>query len=139
MKKIGILFAVLVLAFAFTFPAAANGFGPGGRMGSGNTQGQPGGRGTFVIVGTITDLGTNSVTIDVLRGNRLGQTYIGTQVTLTVTPQTLFFSRNGTTITQVSFTDLKVGQQVSVNGTIANSVWTVYRITVGALLSCLQQ
>jgi hypothetical protein len=139
MKKIGILFAVLVLAFAFTFPAAANGFGPGGGMGSGNTQGQPGGRGTFVIVGTITDLGTNSVTIDVLRGNRLGQTYIGTQVTLTVTPQTLFFSRNGTTITQVSFTDLKVGQQVSVNGTIANSVWTVYRITVGALLSCLQQ
>jgi hypothetical protein len=138
MKKIGILFAVLVLAFAFTFPAAANGFGPGGGMGSGNTQGQPGGRGTFVIVGTITDLGTNSVTIDVLRGNRLGQTYIGTQVTLTVTPQTLFFSRNGTTITQVSFTDLKVGQQVSVNGTIANSVWTVYRITVGALLSCLQ-
>jgi hypothetical protein len=137
MKKIAILFAVLVMVFAFTIPAAANGFGPGGGMGSGTTQGQPGGRGTFVIVGTITDLGTNSVTIDVLRGNRLGQTYIGTQVTLTVTPQALFFSRNGTTITQINFAGLMVGQQVSVNGIIANTVWTVYRITTGALLSCL--
>ncbi len=139
MKKIAVLFAVLVMLFAFTIPAAANGFGPGGGMGSGTTQGQPGGRGTFVIVGTITNLGTNSVTLNVLRGNRLGQTYIGTLVTVNVTPQTLFFSRIGTTISQISFADLKVGQQVSINGIIANSVWTVYRITSGALLSCLPQ
>jgi hypothetical protein len=138
MKKIAILFAVLVMVFAFTIPAAANGFGPGGGMGSGTTQGQPGGRGTFVIVGTITDLGTSSVTIDVLRGNRLGQSAIGTQVTLAVTSQTLLFSRNGSTITQISFADLKVGQQMTVNGIVANTVWTIYRITVGALISCLQ-
>ena len=139
MKKIGILFVALVLAFAFTLPAAASGMGPGGGMGSATTGGQPGGRGTFVIVGTITNLETNSVTINVLRGNRLGQAAIGTQVTLAVTSQTLFFSRNGSTISLISFADLEVGQQVSINGIFANNVWTVYRITTGALLSCLQQ
>jgi hypothetical protein len=75
----------------------------------------------------------------VLRGNRLGQSAIGTHVTLNVSAQTLFFSRNGSTITQISFEGLQVGQQVSVNGIVSNNVWTVYRITVGALLSCLQQ
>jgi hypothetical protein len=139
MKKIFILFVVLVMVFAFAIPAAANGFGPGGGMGSGTTQGQPGGRGTYVIVGTITNLGTNSVSINVVRGNRLGQATIGTQVTLNITPQTLFFSRSGTTITQISFADLKVDDQVSVNGIVSNNDWTVYRITVGALLSCLQK
>jgi hypothetical protein len=139
MKKLVVLLAVLVMVFTLTIPAAASGFGPGGGMGSAITGGQPGGRGTFVIVGKITEIGTASVTIDVLRGNRLGQSAIGTQVTMTITPKTLFFSRNGSTITQISFADLKVGEQVSVNGIIANNVWTVYRVTVGALLSCLPQ
>ncbi len=139
MKKLVVLLAVLVMVFALTIPAAASGFGPGGGMGSATSRGQPGGRGTFVIVGKITEIGTASVTIDVLRGNRLGQSAIGTQVTLNVSAQTLFFSRNGSTITQISFEDLQVGQQVSVNGIFSNNVWTVYRITVGALLSCLPQ
>jgi hypothetical protein len=139
MKKFAVLFAVLVMVFAFTIPAAASGFGPGGGMGSGTIQGQQGGRGTFVIVGNVAKIGTNSVTIEVLRGNRLGQAYIGTQVTLTVSPQTIFLSMNGSTITQISFADLQVGQRVSVNGIVTNNVWTVYRITVGALLSCIPQ
>jgi hypothetical protein len=139
MKKFAVLLAVLVMVFAFTIPAAANGFGPGGGMGSGSGVGSQGSRGALVIVGTITNLGTNSVTIDVVRGSRLGQTYLGTTVTATVSPQTLFFYRDGTTITQISFGDLLVGQQVSVSGIVTNNVWMINRITVGALLSCIQQ
>jgi hypothetical protein len=56
---------------------------------------------------------------------------------VTVTPQTLFLIRNGTTISLIGFADLQVGQQVSVNGNVVDNVWTVYRITVGALLSCI--
>ena len=58
MKKFVILVAVLVMVFALTIPAAASGFGPGGGMGSATTGGQPGGRGTFVIVGKITEIGS---------------------------------------------------------------------------------
>jgi hypothetical protein len=32
----------------------------------------------------------------------------------------------------ITFADLAVGQKVSVSGTVANNVWTVARITVGA-------
>jgi hypothetical protein len=137
MKKIAILFVVLVMVFAFTIPASAGGYGPGGGNGSGNGQGQQGTRGTFAMVGKIAAIGTNTVTIDVIRGNKLVQPYIGTQVTVTVTSRTRYLYKDGTTTTQIGFADLKVGQPVSVNGTVANSVWTVTRITVGAKLSCL--
>ncbi len=141
MKKIGIFVVVLVMVFAFTIPAAADGYGGGGGNVTSSTstgQGQLGGRGTFVMVGTITSLGANTVTIDVVRGNKLVQPNIGTQITINVTPQTLILYRDGTTITIIGFADLQVGQRVSISGIAVNNVWTVYRITVGALLSCIQ-
>jgi hypothetical protein len=142
MKKIVILFVVLVLVFTFAIPAAAGGYGPGGGNGSGGTgsgsgQGQHGTRSNFAMVGTIAAIGTNTVTINVIHGNKLVQPFLGTQVTVTMTSQTRYLYKDGTTITTIGFADLKVGQQVSVNGMFANSVWTVSRITVGASLSCL--
>jgi hypothetical protein len=142
MKKIVILLVVLVMVFAFTIPAAAGGYGPGGGNGSAGTgpgvgQGQQGARGTFMMAGTIAALGTDTVTINVIHGNKLVQPYIGTQVTVTVTPQTRYLLKNGTTVTTIGFGDLKVGQKVSVYGIFANNVWTASRITVGASLNCL--
>ncbi len=146
MKKIIVVVVLLVLAFALVIPAAAGGNGPGatGRAiatgtgaGTGSGQGQPGGRGTFTLTGIIANIGTDTVTIDVLRGNKLTQPYLGTQVTLTLTAGTRYLLRDGTTVTIISLTDLKEGQPVSVSGVLANGVWTVSRITVGASLSCL--
>jgi hypothetical protein len=87
--------------------------------------------------GTIAAIGNNTVTIDVVRGNKLIQPYLGTQVTVTMTPQTRYLHTDGTTTTTIGFADLQVGQQVSLHGTVANNVWTVSRVTVGASLSCL--
>jgi hypothetical protein len=149
MKKIIVLLLVLALTFAVIIPASAAGNGPSGGNGNGNGsgvgtgsgtgQGQQGGRGTFAITGTITAIGSNSVTVNVLRGNKLVQPYIGTQVTVTVNTQTRYVLRSSATTaaTIITFADLKVGQSVSVNGTLANGVWTTSRITVGASLSCL--
>jgi hypothetical protein len=147
MKRIVILFIVLVMVFAFTIPASAAGNGPGGGNGSGGNgsggtgtdkgQGQQGTRGTFTMTGTIAAFGTNTVTIEAIRGNRLVQPSLGTQVTLTVSSRTRYLYKDGTTITTIGFADLQVGQQVSVNGTVTNNVWTVSLITVGASLSCL--
>lgn len=141
MKKIVILFVVLVMVFAFTIPASAGGFGPGGGNGSGGTvsgsgQGQQGTRSTFAMTGTIAAIETNTITIEVIRGNKLVQSYLGTQVTVTVTSRTRYLYKDGTT-TSIGFADLQVGQKVSLNGTLANNVWTVSRITVSASLSCL--
>ena len=141
MRKIVVLFVVLVIAFAFVVPVSAgrngtgNGNGTGG-TGSGTGQGQQGGRGTFALVGKITAIGTDTVTIDVLRGNKLVQPFVGTQVTVTVTPRTRYLYKDGTTTRVIGFADLQVGQAVSINGTLANNIWTASRITVGASLSC---
>jgi hypothetical protein len=128
--------------------ASAGGNGPGYGHGSGGagtgtgtgtgTQ-QSGPRGTFAITGTITAIGTNSITVQVIRGNKLVQSFIGTPMTVTVNAQTRYLYRTSatTTATIITFADLKVGQPVSVNGTVADNVWTVQRIAVGATLSCL--
>jgi hypothetical protein len=98
---------------------------------------QQGSHDIFVIVGKIVALGTNTVSIDVLRGNKLVQPILGTQISVTVTDNTRYLYKDGTTIAIIAFADLEVGQQVSVQGIFANDVWTADRITVGALLSCL--
>ncbi|MEZ0397116.1 MAG: DUF5666 domain-containing protein [Anaerolineales bacterium] len=138
MKKFSVILLVLVLALALVAPAAAAGNGPGSG-GSGNGNGQQGPRGTFAITGTITAIGPNTVTVQVYRGNTLVQPYLGTPVTVTVTAGTryLFKSSSAATATAITFADLRVGNPVSVNGTLANNVWTASRITVGASLSCL--
>jgi hypothetical protein len=151
MKKTIVLLLVLVLTFAVVIPASAGGNGPAGGngngyvagngkgsgSGSGSGSGQQSPRGTFAITGTITAIGTNNVTVTVIRGNKLVQPYIGTSVTVTVTPQTRYLYHTDTATTIIKFLDLKLGQSVSVNGTVADNIWTASRITVGAKLSCL--
>lgn len=143
MKKIIVLLLVLTLTFAVVIPASAggngrgSGNGNGAGTGSGSGTSQQGPRGTFAITGTISAIGTNSVTINVIRGNNLVQPYIGTPVTVTVTSQTRYLYHTDTTTTIIKFSDLKLGQPVSVNGTVADDIWTASRITVGAKLTCL--
>jgi len=142
MKKMIVLLAVLVLTLALVIPASANGNGPtagkNGGKGPGTGPGQPRGAGTFAFAGTITAIGENTVTIEAVGGNKLVQPSLGTQLTVTVTAQTRYVVRDGTTTTLITFTDLQVGQRVSVQGIFTDNVWTASRITVGALLKCLQ-
>lgn len=137
MKKFIVTLLVVVLALAMVAPVAAAGNGPG--SGGGNGSGQQGARGTFAITGTITAIGSNTVTIQVYRGNTLVQPYLGTQVTVTTTAATryLYKSSSTATATVIARSALQVGNPVSVNGTLANNVWTASRITVGASLACL--
>ena len=94
-------------------------------------------RGVFSLVGRITAIGTDTVTIKVITGNILVKPYIGKELIVTVTAATRYLFKTGTTITPITFADLKVGQPVSVNGTTANNVWKATRITVGASIKCL--
>lgn len=94
-------------------------------------------RGVFALVGKITAIGTDTVTIKVVSGNILVKPYLGKELTITVTATTRYLFKNGTVITPITFADLKVGQPVSVHGTTANNVWKATRITVGASIKCL--
>ncbi len=116
-----ILFALaLGLLFASASPAMAA--GPGGT------------RGTFALAGKIAAIGDGSVTIQVLAGNKIVKPYVGQELTVAVTDSTRFLLKNGAVTTPIAFADLKVGDAVSVNGRLADNVWTASRITVGAKL-----
>ncbi|MBI5944766.1 MAG: hypothetical protein HY864_10395 [Chloroflexi bacterium] len=119
MKRLILFVLVFGLVFASVSPALAAGKGP---------------RGTFALAGTITAIGDGSVTVQVLGGSKLVKPFINQALTVTVTASTRYLLKEGTTTTLISFADLKVGDSVSVNGTVANNVWTAKRITVGAQL-----
>lgn len=63
--------------------------------------------------------------------------YIGYDLTVRTTAATRFLLKTPSGTVPITFADLRVGQNVSVYGTLANGVWTASRITVGADLSCL--
>ena len=125
MKKILVIAIALVLSLTAVVPAFAAG-GP---------------RGSFTLIAAISAIDPVSgvVTVSVIKGNALVKSYIGQSVVLTTTSSTRYLYKASATAaaTPITFADLKVGNAVSVNGTLANGVWTTTRITVGAKLTCL--
>ncbi|MBI4732855.1 MAG: hypothetical protein HY781_12170 [Chloroflexi bacterium] len=154
MKKILLPFIVIVLLAVAVLPASA-GNGPGN--GPGNPQATPqpvpqgqgtlttyrqsSPRGTFAITGTITaiDATNKTITVTVLRGNNLAKPYINLSVTVVTTAKTRFLYKASTTSTATAITiaDLAIDDVVSINGTMANNIWTASRVTEGASLNCL--
>ncbi|MBI5293910.1 MAG: hypothetical protein HY869_00430 [Chloroflexi bacterium] len=125
MKKLYAVLLSLVMLAAVIVPALAA------------PESAQGPRGTFALVGNITAIGSNTVTVKVVSGNSLVKTYVGKELTLTMTAATRYLYKDGATTVVIGFADLEVGQPVSVNGTTANNVWTAKRVTVGASISCL--
>ncbi|MBM3151155.1 MAG: hypothetical protein FJZ96_02945 [Chloroflexi bacterium] len=137
MKKILLPMFVLILLAVSVIPVSAAGKGPGG---SGGVQ-QKSPRGTFAITGTVSaiDAVNGTVTVQALRGNKLVQPYLNTLVTVNTIAKTRYLYKSSltATATAITFADLEVGDPVSVNGLLANNIWTATRVTVGATLACL--
>jgi hypothetical protein len=136
MKKITVLIVTMVLLSISVIPAFASG-GPSG-AGQGSQQGGP--RGTIALVGEITaiDPVAHTLAVKVIKGNKLVQPYIGQEVEIatTLTTRYLLKAEDGTA-TLITFADLAVGDEISVNGRVLNNIWTARRITVGPDLNCL--
>lgn len=120
-----LLVTVLILTMAAT-PALAAGKTPPKR--------QP-----FNLVGRITavDTGAATVTVEVLRGNRVVKPFIGKTVTIQTDAATRFLKKTDTGTVPITLADLRVGDAVSVQGRLAGDIWTANRITVGASLAGL--
>jgi hypothetical protein len=90
------------------------------------------------MVGTIAAIGTDTLTIEVIAGNKLVQGSIGTQVIVTVVPETRYLLKTGIMVAPITFSGLQMGQKVSLNGIFADNTLTAFRVTVGANLTCRQ-
>ena len=126
MKRWWILLLAVAIVAGVAAPALAAGNRPPKRM-------------PFNMVGQITAVDTTAatVTVEVVRGNRVVKPFIGQTVTVQTTAATRFLKKTETGVVPIALADLQVGDAVSVQGRLAGEVWTAYRITVGANLSHL--
>ena len=134
MKKLLVIWLVIALMLIAASPAlAGNGAGPEAGPG-------PSGKGKFALSGVITaiDPANLTVTVHVVAGSTLVKPFIEQELTIQTTADTRFLLRNPNgKATPITFNDLAVDQNVSVNGTLAAGVWTAKRVTVGAILNKL--
>ncbi len=140
MKKISVILLVLVLLVVSTVPALAAGRQPTiNSHGAGFSVGL-GGNPPFTLAGTIAGLDAQAKTVMVIVvcGNTLVKPYIGQNLVIQTNDTTRFLLRNpGGYATPITFSDLAIGQKVSLNGQYTNNIWVAGRITVGADLNCL--
>jgi hypothetical protein len=159
MKKIAVLTLVVVMLVVTVVPAFAaggpqsgsgtgictgnqSGLGSGSMARNGGQQSAFGIRTPFALSGTITGLDSQAKTVSVAVscGNRLAYPYIGSEVTLLTGQSTRFLLRNDDgTATPITFADLVIGESVSSHGSLVDGVFTASRVTMGALLTCVNQ
>jgi len=126
MKKLIVLTLVFVLLSVTFVPAMAKGGGTNGKQ-------------LYAIAGYIRGINEEdqTITVEVLVGNRIGDNYLEQEVVIEVVKGTRLLLSGGTPIT---FSYFKIDQSVSSNGILADTDndgelnWTADRITVGALL-----
>ncbi len=160
MKKILLPLILVVLLAVSVLPAAAGQGGPGigpqvtpqpipqavpqavpQGQGTMTTYRQSSPRGTFALTGQVTAVDTvnQTITLTVVRSNKLVKAYVNTNVTIVITSTTKFLYKSSSiaTATKITFNDIQVGDYISVTGTVANNVWKTTRVTEGATLNCL--
>ena len=163
MKKFVVFTLVIALLALAVTPALALSGSTNNYQNSINGNGGTGtavnnaGQGFFAVAGTITALGTDTVTLTVVAGSKLVHDYIGQDITLQTTEDTRFLlacsyvapevavvtddtDTTDCTANPVTFAELVVGQNVTAKGTAdmnGDGVmdWTVEHITIGAALT----
>ena len=134
MKKRWMLLILVVLAttIAATPVLAA---GPGSQNRQGNQHRhelgpQPNDRYAFALTGTVTAIGTDSITVLVHNGNRLVKPYIGQELVVQVTDNTRYRQWTPEGCIPIAIEDLEVGDTTSIQGTVSEEVFIAARVTV---------
>jgi len=133
---------IVAIMLATAAPALAAGHGLGTRGGDQNRHQQagqpvmPNARQPFALVGTITALGADTITVQVQSGNRYVKPYIGQELTVQVTGSTRYMRWTADGSVPISFADLNVGDATNINGTLAESTFTATRVTIDVPMTC---
>ncbi len=125
-KRLVILTMVTLVTLVAVTPVLAGHGGPGGNGGGG-------GRPLFALVGTITVIGDNTITVQVVDGNRFVEPYIPGELTVQLTGSTNYFEWDPDGRLPIDLEDVALGDTTSIHGTVADDVFTADRVTVGVL------
>jgi len=134
MKKKWMLLILVVLAMTIaSTPALAAGSGSQNRQENQHRYElgpQPNNRYAFALTGTVTAIGTDSITVLVHNGNRLVKPYIGQELVVQVTDTTRFRQWTPEGCIPIAFEDVEVGDTTSIQGTVSEEVFIAARVTV---------
>jgi hypothetical protein len=119
-RKLAVLAMVVLVLLVAANPSLAAGGGPhGGPGGRGpGGQGGEGGRSLFALVGTITERGDDTVTVQVIEGNRFVWPYVGETLDIQVSGDTLFYRWTPDGRVPIAFADVAEGDLASIHGTV---------------------
>jgi hypothetical protein len=108
-KKLVILAMAALVALITVTPALA--FGNGVNDGSEQQL--------FSVRGTIVDIGADTIAIQVSEGSRLVWPFIAKELTVQMTPATLYYEWTPDGLVSVTFDDVGVGDTTNIHGTVA--------------------
>ena len=119
-KKLVVLTMVLAITLLAVTPALA------GRGGNGG-----GGQQFFTLVGNVTVIGSDTITVEALNDRFAGQT-----ITVQVTDNTIFMQWTPVGSVPYSFDKMAVGDSVNIKGTMTGGEYIASRVTVDVPLYC---
>ena len=131
-RKLGVLVLVALVALLAATPALAA--GPGEGKGFQHKEGGPLGgrqaRQAFALVGVITALDSNTITIQVYHSNRIVQSSIGQELTVHLTGSTRYRQWTADGCIPASFDAVQVGDTASIMGRVSDGAYVAERVTV---------
>jgi hypothetical protein len=112
-KKLVIWAMVALVALVTVTPALAAG---NGHEGNGGSHQQ-----FFSVLGTITAIGADTITVEVVDGSRLVWSCVDEddELTVNVTGSTLYYERTADGLDPIEFGDVEVGNTTNIHGTVA--------------------
>jgi len=92
----------------------------------------------FSLVGQVTALDdvAGTITVQVHSGSKLSKSYVGKELTVTTDENTLFLLYGHAKGDTITFADVELGDDISVNGYVLNGVFVAKRVTVDVPLNC---
>ncbi|MFH1634336.1 MAG: DUF5666 domain-containing protein [Chloroflexota bacterium] len=121
-KKFALLALVTLMALVIAKPVLAD---------SGQRQGGRVGQQNFSLVGTITALGNDTITVQALNNRFAGQV-----LTIQVTSSTRFMQWTPSGNVPITFDAVAVGDSTNIKGTVTDGVYIASRVTVDVPLYC---
>lgn len=90
----------------------------------------------FAVVGTVAAVGSDSITIQVLSGNKPVKPFVGQELVVQVDENTILRRWTEEGGVPIALADVVVGEGVNANGTVAEETFVAARVTAGIPLYC---
>jgi hypothetical protein len=131
-RKLAVLLLVALVALIAATPALAAGRSRGNerQYGEGGSPERRQIQQYFSLVGVITALDGDTITVEVYHGNRIIRPYIGEELTIKLTSSTRYRQWQPGGCIPISFDGVAVGDTASIQGTVSDDIFTAQRVPV---------